>query len=55
VLYAGDNTVRVWDCATGAVLSTLEGHSAEVTSVCWSPDGAKLASGSGKCIDVYVY
>jgi WD40 repeat protein len=28
------------------VLSILEGHSEEVTSVSWSPDGSKIASGS---------
>jgi WD40 repeat protein len=28
------------------VLSTLEGHSKEVTSVRWSPDGSRIASGS---------
>jgi WD40 repeat protein len=41
-----DSTVRVWDSSTGAVLSTLEGHSGAMTSVSWSPDGSKIASGS---------
>ena len=38
--------MRVWDAATGALVSTLEGHSEGVTSVCYSPDGSKIASGS---------
>ena len=36
----------MWDLATGAQLQTLEGHSGAVTSVVFSPDGARLASGS---------
>ncbi|MBJ6764471.1 WD40 repeat domain-containing protein [Myxococcaceae bacterium JPH2] len=38
--------VHVWDVATGQCLRTLAGHGAEVRSVAWSPDGARLASGS---------
>jgi WD40 repeat protein len=38
--------VRVWNVATGKVEQTLEGHSASVMSVAFSPDGSKLASGS---------
>jgi hypothetical protein len=41
-----DNTVRLWDMATGAEIRTLEGHSREVISVAFSPDGARLVSGS---------
>ena len=41
-----DNTVRVWDAATGAAVKTLEGHTQEVMSVAFSPDGALLASAS---------
>src|SRR5450756_2492560 len=39
--------IRVWDVATGQVEHTLEGHSDWVRSVVFSPDGGKLASGSG--------
>ena len=42
-----DNTVRVWDAATGAALKTLEGHTGAVWSVVFSRDGALLASASG--------
>jgi len=38
---SGDNTVKLWDVATGALVRTLTGH-----SVAFSPDGGLLASGS---------
>ncbi|KAJ5490246.1 hypothetical protein N7453_011071 [Penicillium expansum] len=41
-----DNTVRLWDTATGALQQTFEGHSHYVRSVAFSPDGRLLASGS---------
>ncbi|KAF5877798.1 putative beta transducin-like protein [Botrytis fragariae] len=42
-----DQTIRLWDVATGESLQTLEGHSLSVDSVAFSPDGKVLASGSG--------
>ncbi|KAK4865268.1 hypothetical protein LT330_001891 [Penicillium expansum] len=41
-----DNTVRLWDPATGALTKTLEGHLSSVMSVAFSSDGRLLASGS---------
>ena len=41
-----DRTVRLWDAATGAERGTLKGHSHDVTSVAFSPDGQLVASGS---------
>ena len=41
-----DNTVRVWDAASGRCEATLQGHTAAVLSVSWSGDGGRLASGS---------
>jgi WD40 repeat protein len=41
-----DNTVRVWDGATGHETLTLRGHTAVVSSVAVSPDGKRIVSGS---------
>jgi WD40 repeat protein/serine/threonine protein kinase len=42
-----DNTVKVWDAATGQQSLTLKGHTVPVLSVAFSPDGKRLASGGG--------
>ncbi|WQF90413.1 Putative NACHT nucleoside triphosphatase, WD40/YVTN repeat-like-containing domain superfamily [Colletotrichum destructivum] len=41
-----DNTVKVWDAATGQCQQTLEGHSGTVKSVAFSADGRQLVSAS---------
>ncbi|RAR10389.1 vegetative incompatibility protein het-e-1 [Stemphylium lycopersici] len=41
-----DNTVRLWEAATGTHRSTLEGHSKAVNAVAFSPDGQLVASAS---------
>ena len=45
---AGDNTVRIWDLATGACQATLKGHCGGIDTIAFSPDGKVLASGSWK-------
>ncbi len=40
-----DETVRLWDVATGSLKTELTGHTDEVASVSFSPDGLTLASG----------
>ncbi len=41
-----DNTLKLWDVATGRCLRTFEGHTEPVSSVCLSPDGRFALSGS---------
>ena len=41
-----DETVKLWNAATGEVVRTLSGHSYGVNSVAFSPDGRWVASGS---------
>ncbi len=42
----GDNTIKIWDPATGQLQATLEGHSDWVFALAVLPDG-RLASGAG--------
>jgi WD40 repeat protein/serine/threonine protein kinase len=44
---SADQTVMVWDLATGAELVTLRGHGDWVSSAAFSPDGKRIISGSG--------
>src|SRR5262245_45964718 len=41
-----DNTVILWDPATGKPLAKLEERARRITGVDWSPDGKALAIGS---------
>ena len=41
-----DNTVKIWDAATGTCTQTLNGHSDTVTSAAFSPDSTLVASAS---------
>jgi WD40 repeat protein len=43
---SADETLNVWDLATGRALRTLEGHSAGVHGVAVTPDGRRVASAS---------
>ena len=43
-----DYTIRLWDTNTGETRHTLTGHTHDVSSVAFSPDGTTLASGSWK-------
>jgi WD40 repeat protein/serine/threonine protein kinase len=39
--------LKVWDAVTGKKILTLEGHTNDVASVAFSPDGKRIVSGSG--------
>ena len=41
-----DNVIRIWDSSNGKPVKELLGHSAAINSLAFSPDNAKLASGS---------
>jgi eukaryotic-like serine/threonine-protein kinase len=43
---SGENTIKIWDAASGQGSLTLKGHAGGVSSVAFSPDGKRLASGS---------
>jgi WD40 repeat protein len=44
---SGDDTIRLWDAATGTHQHTLEGHSGYVSAVTFSPDGKMLKINHG--------
>jgi WD40 repeat protein len=41
-----DKTARLWDTASGKLLTELTGHQGSVTHVVFSPDGSRLATAS---------
>jgi eukaryotic-like serine/threonine-protein kinase len=43
---SNDNTVRLWDAATGQEVRSLRGHVNRISAVAYSPDGRRVASAS---------
>ena len=43
---SADNTIKLWEVATGRLVRTLTGHADRVADVAFTPDGRWLASGS---------
>src|SRR5581483_9353863 len=50
---ADDDTIRLWDAASGKHLQTLAGHSEMSNGMAWSPDGEYLASSDDKTIHLW--
>ncbi len=46
IAYTWGDDVYIWNQRTGKLLTVLEGHSADVRTVAWSPDGRIIATGS---------
>jgi WD40 repeat protein len=46
---SGDQTVKIWDAFSGALIADCIGHTSEVICVAYSPDGQFVASGSSDC------
>src|SRR5439155_840419 len=43
---SADQTVQLWEVATGQEQATLQANAGEIRSVAWSPDGQTLAAGT---------
>jgi WD40 repeat protein len=51
---SADNTIKVWDLASGRLLRTIEPHSSWIFSVAISPDGKNIVSGNwDNTIDIW--
>jgi WD40 repeat protein len=48
-----DNTIKIWDIATGKEIRTLDGLHNGVNSIGFSPDGKTLASGNDNTIKIW--
>jgi WD40 repeat protein len=44
--WCAQGEIKLWDVASGSLVRTLSGHTSDVNSVAFSPDGRLLASGS---------
>ena len=45
-VYGGNSEIKLWNLATKKVIAKFSGHTAEVQSIAFSPDGKNLASAS---------
>jgi len=55
ILVTGDDQgmLKAWDWGSGAELITLRGHSSEIQSIAFSPDGTKLATSDRSTLRVW--
>jgi len=49
-----DETVRLWEAASGRLLHTLEGHTGQVNAVAVTPDGRTIVSGANRDESVWL-
>jgi WD40 repeat protein len=52
---AADVPLRLWDARTGRLRHTLEGQAAPIAALAFAPDAARLASGSPRGTDVWLW
>jgi WD40 repeat protein len=52
---AGDVPLRLWDARTGKLRHTLQGQAAPITALAFMPDSARLASGSPRGTDIWLW
>ena len=50
---AFDQTIKIWDTTSGECKYTFDGHTTEVTSICWSGDGSRIVSASKDKIKIF--
>jgi WD40 repeat protein/tetratricopeptide (TPR) repeat protein len=43
-----DHSVRIWETRTGQPVAELRGYMGDLSSMCYSPDGCRIATASGK-------
>jgi WD40 repeat protein len=53
VLSGGDETLKIWDVATGNLIRTFDVNSGHVHSAAYSPDGRYIASGSDTALKLW--
>ena len=46
VTASDDNTARLWDAASGSEIAVLKGHTRQVSSAAFSPDGQRVVTAS---------
>jgi WD40 repeat protein len=53
IVSGSDETLRIWDVATGRTLATLQGHTASVKSLAVLPDGRVVSGSDDKTVRVW--
>jgi len=49
----GDRTARVWDARTGEMLKTLAGHTDDIATAAYSPDGKRIVTGGDETARIW--